>query len=245
MVVTAATAVRVLRIGGLIVAAIAAVAIFLSDSSDGQGSWQLRALVFIGVLVVILHVATTTWTSASTETTTEVVEYFPIPEHLLHATPGHLAEPTAAETRIQAPEQNDASPAALPTHPGMPGLVVSSASFPDAGHSHGPVIAVNDGQLPPLHEVLRPVPAPPSPSEVDSVLLDIRPDRGDEQLVYPIVAPQPLAPVTPPTAQAPPSAPIVAPPAPPAPPASPPVWAPPQDWAPPGEPGSAQRPSSS
>ena len=215
----AASVVQVIRVGGLVVAAVAAVVVFLSADRDGQFDWQVRTLVFIGVLVLILHVATTTWTSAPTETTTEVVEYFPIPEHLLHATAGQLLEPTAAETRIQSPDHIAGRPAPLPPYPDMPGLVVSSASFPDAGHAHGPVIAVTDDQpLPPLHEVLRPAPRPPSDSE--AVLLDIRPDRGDEQIVYPMAPPAP--PPAPPAQAVPPAS------------AAPPEWAPVQDWTPPG-----------
>lgn len=224
---TAATAVRILRALGLLVAAVAAVVVFVSVGDEGGSDWQIRALVFIGVLVLILHVATSSWVSPPTEITTEVVEYFPVAEHLLHASPNHLPDPTAAEARIQPSDHSEARSAQLPTHPDLPGLVVPATAFPDAGHAHGPVLAVNDDQpLPPLHAVLRPA------APTDAVLLDLRSDRGEEQIVYPIAStsdPDPMSGPHPlPSAPPGPSGP---------PPVAPPEWAPPQDWSAPGPSG--------
>lgn len=138
---------RALRVIGLVMALGAAIAVFVLGGRNGGANWQVPALVLIGVLVLILHVAT-----AHRPTRPAAGDGYVAPAHAHHnAGPHHLAEPSAAEVRSA---QAAGLPSALHLHAGMTDIVVPPSSFPDAGHGHGPVISIAEGGPPPLHAVL-------------------------------------------------------------------------------------------
>lgn len=125
------TVARVVRTIGLVAATVAAVAVFVVGGRDGGADWQVPGLVLIGVLVVILQASTSM---------------------------SRRPAPLAASPMVSAPSP---SPGALPGHvsyvPGLPQVQIPKGSFPDPGHSHGPIIQISDDRPPPpLHEVLRP-----------------------------------------------------------------------------------------
>lgn len=129
--------VRALRTAGLVVASGVAIAVFIVGGRDGGEDWQVPALVLIGVLVIILHVATAP--AAVSPGITDAARSAPI------AAAGHVGvQPPAGP--VVAPHGVD----------GSGHVVVPASSFPDAGHAHGPVIAVtSDRPPPPLRSVLR------------------------------------------------------------------------------------------
>lgn len=235
---------RALRILALGLAAIAAVVVFVVGGRDGGQDWQVPALVLIGVLALIVALITSPYTRpvvavpvAPTRDVRPVVPGGVAGVAALHgAGPHHLAEPSTAETGPVAGLPADAH--------GLPGVVVPASSFPDAGHSHGPVIAVHDqAPPPPLHAVLAPPSAappgtppvpPPAPgftaSSPDSVMVDLRPETDDPMVTRLLDRPPPA-----PGDRADVAAPAVGdtppPPPPPPPSSSPPPSSPP--WAPP------------
>jgi hypothetical protein len=128
---------------GLVLAAVAAVAVFVLGGQDGGTDWQVPALVLIGVLVLILGVAT----SGSR------------PAVAAAPAAGAPPEPVVPGAPSVAP-----APAGGVYVPGLPQVNIPAGSFPDPGHAHGPVRAITPDQPPPpLHEVLRPVADEPPP----------------------------------------------------------------------------------
>ena len=135
---------------GLVLAAVAAVAVFVLGGQDGGTDWQVPALVLIGVLVLILGVATSVSRPAVAAAPAAVAPVGP-PEPVV---PG---APSAAP----APAGGAAGGVYVP---GLPQVNIPAGSFPDPGHAHGPVRAITPDQPPPpLHEVLRPVADEPPP----------------------------------------------------------------------------------
>ncbi len=181
------TTMRALRVVGLVVATVAAVAVFVVGGRDGGTEWQVPALVLIGVLVLILHVATASGSRSPQPVTVAGTTHVP------HAMPHHLVDPTSAEV---GPARFAGVPSPVQMHVGMPEVVVPAASFPDAGHGHGPVIAVTDDRPPPpLHAVLGSelpgaVPgqptqpwAPPTGPSFDPLLVDLRPGTAEPMVM--------------------------------------------------------------
>ncbi|MFZ4518961.1 MAG: hypothetical protein ACOYOP_11255 [Microthrixaceae bacterium] len=220
---------RALRILALGLAAIAAVVVFVVGGRDGGQDWQVPALVLIGVLALIVALITSPYTRAAVAVPVAATGTVPSPAvpggvagvAAIHGVgPHHLADPSAAESGPVAGLPADAH--------GLPGVVVPASSFPDAGHSHGPVIAVHDGSPPPpLHAVLAPVPAAsaaPAPADFtasspDSVMVDLRPET-EEPMVTRLLDRPPPAPGDRADVAAPPVADGPVPPA-------PPPWSPP------------------
>lgn len=186
------TTMRALRAVGLLVALAAAVTVFVVGGRDGGTDWQVPALVLIGVLVIILHAATSPWTRSAESRSTQVVADGGATQ-VPHAMPHHLVDPTPAEV---GSARVAGVPSPVQMHAGMPEIVVPAASFPDAGHGHGPVIAVTDDRPPPpLHAVLGSelpgaVPgqptepwAPPTGPSFDPLLVDLRPDTAEPMVM--------------------------------------------------------------
>lgn len=195
------TAMRTLRGVLLLLALGAAVAVFVVGGRDGGTDWQVPALVLIGVVVLIIQAATSTGRPDRAPVVAPVGPSYEERHHL--ANPHHMAEPSTAEHG----GATGAVPLTRPVHTGMTDVVVPAASFPDAGHGHGPVIRVSDdAPPPPLHSVLQPpapaAPAePPTPASVptdvgrtpDPVLLDLRPET-DDPMVMRVIAGEPPPP---------------------------------------------------
>ena len=191
------TTMRALRAVGLVVTTVAAVVVFVVGGRDGGTDWQVPALVLIGVLVLILHVATAPGSRSPQPVPVAGTTQVP------HAMPHHLVDPTSAEV---GPARFTGVPSPVQMHAGMPEVVVPAASFPDAGHGHGPVIAVTDDRPPPpLHAVLGselpgavpgqpPLAAPAGPTDpaqVDPLLVDLRPDTSEPMVMRVLPGPPP------------------------------------------------------
>lgn len=161
-----------MRAFGLVVAVVAAVAVFVVGGRDGGQSWQIPGLVLIGVLVLILWAATS---GRGRIRPVEARDLHQAPQ--VQPNPHHMADPNLAEMHRTA----DAIPV-----DGVGHIVVPASSFPDAGHGHGPVISVSGDSPPPMRTVLQPPPPqqpqspppyhPPSqvpaPPAVDGAVVD-------------------------------------------------------------------------
>jgi len=190
---TQGRAIRLLRGAGFAMGTIAAVVVFVVGARNGVQDWTVPALLLVGVLVFVVHVATLSVAmDGDQETTTrQIVEYEVVPQGL--AAPSF--EPTSVSSVPPAPGVVAA------TVPGLGAMVLQDpppGAFPDAGNEHEKRFTVTDGGTPPpMHAVLAedPVPAPASPTAApgapaafaedsdDSVYLDIRPQRDDEPMV--------------------------------------------------------------
>ena len=195
---TQGRAIRLLRGMGFAMATIAAVVVFAVGARNGVQDWTIPALLLVGILVFVLHVATLAFaTDGDVATTTrQVVEYEMVPQGFAApAGPAAGFDPTAA-AGVPAPGLVAA------TVPGLGAMVIQEPppeSFPDAGNSHDKRYTVTEAGPPPLHEVLVDRPAPsaaPATFEEDSddsVYLDIRPQRDDEPMVQRLLHGEPPA----------------------------------------------------
>lgn len=180
---TQGRAIRLLRGAGFAMGTIAAVVVFVVGARNGVQDWTVPALLLVGILMFVLHVATLAFaTEGDEETTTrQIVEYEVVPQ-------GFGAAPGFAPT---APAGAPAPGLVAATVPGLGAMALQEPppqSFPDAGNSHDKRYTVTESGPPPLHEVLVETPAPATAAAFeedsdDSVYLDIRPQRDDEPMV--------------------------------------------------------------
>lgn len=186
---TQGRAIRLLRGAGFAMGTIAAVVVFVVGARNGVQDWTVPALLLVGVLVFVLHVATLSVAmDGDQETTTrQIVEYEVVPQG--GAAPSFV--PTAPAPTSSVPP---APGVVAATVPGLGAMVLQEpppGAFPDAGNEHEKRFTVTDGGTPPpMHAVLadEPVLPPASPATFaedsdDSVYLDIRPQRDDEPMV--------------------------------------------------------------
>ena len=180
---TQGRAIRLLRGAGFAMGTIAAVVVFVVGARNGVQDWTVPALLLVGILMFVLHVATLAFATEGDEQTTtrQIVEYEVVPQGFGAPTgPATGFEPTAAPGLVAA------------TVPGLGAMAIQEpppGSFPDAGNSHDKRYTVTEAGPPPLHEVLVETPGPvAAPADFeedsdDSVFLDIRPQRDDEPMV--------------------------------------------------------------
>ncbi|MFM7062096.1 MAG: hypothetical protein ACKO04_01195, partial [Actinomycetes bacterium] len=137
---TPGRAIRLLRGAGFALGTIAAVVVFVVGARNGVQDWTVPALLLVGVLVFVLHVATLSVAmDGDQETTTrQIVEYEVVPQGPVGPRPagGGPALPGAV---------------AAATVPGLGAMVLQeppTASFPDAGNEHDKRYTVTDGGSP-------------------------------------------------------------------------------------------------
>lgn len=175
----------------------AAVVVFAVGRRDGAPAWEIPALILIGVAVLVIHAATSEKRYPTSVVTTQAQPGASYEELHHRANPRHVSDLSTAE-------RHGHSSGGVPTtttHVGMTDVVVPAASFPDAGHGHGPVIRVADDMPPPpLHAVLQSdgLPVPP---EFDGGTTPF----GAPAVVTPPQSPPLYSPLPPPLPQHPPS----------------------------------------
>jgi hypothetical protein len=164
---------------------IAAVVVFVVGARSGVQDWTVPALLLVGILMFVLHVATLAFATEGDETTTtrQIVEYEMVPQ-------GFTAAPGAQSFDPTSPSTTAAAALVAATVPGLGAMVMNeppAESFPDAGNSHDKRYHVTEAGPPPLHAVLAESPGPAAAEfdedSDDSVYLDIRPQRDDEPMV--------------------------------------------------------------
>ncbi len=192
---TQGRAIRLLRGAGFAMGTIAAVVVFVVGARNGVQDWTVPALLLVGILVFVLHVATLSVAMDGDQVTTtrQIVEYEVVPQGV--AAPSF--EPTSPAPASSGPP---APGVVAATVPGLGAMVMQDpppGAFPDAGNSHDKRYTVTDGGTPPpLHAVLADEPGPAAPAAFaedsdDSVYLDIRPQRDDEPMVQRVLYGEP------------------------------------------------------